>query len=98
MKRSSGEQFYLEEAKHSYGELNENKSIIRESGNSDVDVSVDIDTTPIAFAMLCSLVASNQMSEKEFKAAVRDLEAFKNKQFKNPLQRNNNTKKVRRKF
>ncbi|UOQ92115.1 hypothetical protein MUO14_16670 [Halobacillus shinanisalinarum] len=46
------------------------------SGNSDVDVSVLVDTTPMAYAMLCSLLASNQMTEKEFKSAVRKLEDF----------------------
>ncbi|WP_197046591.1 hypothetical protein [Oceanobacillus salinisoli] len=52
-------------------ESNDTKSIIRESGNSDVDVKVDVDTTPIAYAMLCSLLATKQISSREFEEAVR---------------------------
>ncbi|SES62240.1 hypothetical protein SAMN05216389_10197 [Oceanobacillus limi] len=51
----------------------ENTSLIRQSGNSDVDVQVKVDTTPIAFAMLCSLLASKQLSQSEFDSAVRKL-------------------------
>ncbi|UOR13747.1 hypothetical protein [Halobacillus amylolyticus] len=55
---------------------NSNDSSIMSSGNSDVDVSVLVDTTPMAYAMLCSLLASDQMTEKEFRSAVRKLEDF----------------------
>ncbi|MBP1969042.1 chorismate synthase [Virgibacillus natechei] len=51
---------------------NDNLSTVSYSGNSDVDVTVD--TTPIAYAMLCTLLASKQFSNNEFKAAVRKLE------------------------
>ncbi|MEW9677789.1 hypothetical protein ABRT01_16755 [Lentibacillus sp. L22] len=55
---------------------NDTLSTIGYSGNSDVDVEVTVDTTPIAYAMLCTLLASKQISNSEFKAAVKKLESF----------------------
>ena len=54
----------------------ENINTIGQSGNSDVDVQVDVfvDTTPIAFAILTSLLATKQMSEEEFDEALRRLQ------------------------
>jgi len=55
---------------------NENVNSIGQSGNSDVDIQIDVhvDTTSIAFALLCSLLATKQMSAEEFEEAVRRLE------------------------
>lgn len=55
---------------------NESLNSIGQSGNSDVDVQVDVhvDTTPIAFALLCSMLANKQMNRMEFEQAVRRLE------------------------
>ncbi|GGN57436.1 hypothetical protein [Oceanobacillus indicireducens] len=50
------------------------RSTIDYSGNSDVDIEVNVDTTPIAYAMLCTLLATKQISDFEFKKAVRRLE------------------------
>lgn len=55
-----------------------NQSLIRQSGNSDVDVKVQVDTTPIAYAMLCSLLATKQLSKEEFETAVSKLEDLTN--------------------
>jgi predicted negative regulator of RcsB-dependent stress response len=54
----------------------ENINTIGQSGNSDVDVQVDVfvDTTPIAFAILTSLLATKQLTVEEFNEAVRRLE------------------------
>ncbi|MEH7246028.1 hypothetical protein V7114_04445 [Neobacillus niacini] len=54
----------------------ENINTIGQSGNSDVDVQVEVfvDTTPIAFAILTSLLATKQLSVEEFNEAVRRLE------------------------
>ncbi|MCM3767310.1 hypothetical protein [Neobacillus niacini] len=54
---------------------NEILNSINKSGNSDVDVRVDVhvDTTPIAFAILCSLLATKQMNNDEFEEAVERL-------------------------
>ncbi|PAV29585.1 hypothetical protein CIL05_10850 [Virgibacillus profundi] len=66
-----------------------NESLIRQSGNSDVDVSVQVDTTPIAFAMLCSLLATKQLSNSEFESAVRKLEELTdNKKFHSSREKN----------
>ncbi|MEH7379150.1 hypothetical protein V7138_01510 [Bacillus sp. JJ1533] len=57
---------------------NENKSInsIEHSGNSDVDVNIEVnvDTTAIGFAILCSLLATGQVSDMEFQRAVKKFE------------------------
>lgn len=62
---------------------NLNSNSIRQSGNSDVDVKVNVyvDTTAIGYAILCSLLATKQMSKEEFKAAVRSLEELTRKSF-----------------
>lgn len=54
----------------------EDRSTIEHSGNSDVDVKVIVDTTPIAYAMLCSFLAAKQISPSEFKDSVRELESL----------------------
>ncbi|KAA0546571.1 hypothetical protein FZW96_15115 [Bacillus sp. BGMRC 2118] len=53
-----------------------NKSNIGQSGNSDVDVNVniEIETISIAYAMLCSMWARNQMTDVEFDRALNKLE------------------------
>jgi hypothetical protein len=58
--------------------LNEGLNSIDRSGNFDVDVQVDVhvDTTAIAFALLCSLLATKQMNNEEFEEAVRRLESL----------------------
>lgn len=53
---------------------NDVRSTIDYSGNSDVDIEVNVDTTPIAYAMLVTLLATKQISDYEFKKSVRRLE------------------------
>ncbi|MGG3467533.1 hypothetical protein ABES02_08590 [Neobacillus pocheonensis] len=57
---------------------NENrlKSLVRNSGNSDVDltVNVDIDTKAIAYGMLCSLYAKGELTELELERAIQKLD------------------------
>ncbi|MFP7171569.1 hypothetical protein [Terribacillus sp. 7520-G] len=64
--------FSREENKNPFSR-NENSSNVAYSGNSDVDVIVEVNTMPIAYAMLCSLRATKQISEFEFEDAVRKL-------------------------
>ncbi|MFB9757265.1 hypothetical protein ACFQDF_19010 [Ectobacillus funiculus] len=54
---------------------------IGHSGNSDVDVftHIEVDTKPIAYAMLCSLYAQGKLSKNEFNLAVRKLEVLMNR-------------------
>ncbi|MDE3838686.1 hypothetical protein C0966_04695 [Bacillus methanolicus] len=60
-------------------EIQSNQSQVAHSGNSDVNVHVNIqvDVTPIAFAVLYSLLATKQLSNEEFELALKKLEKFK---------------------
>lgn len=55
---------------------NDNNSQVAHSGNSDVDVIVEVNTMPIAYAMLCSLYATNQLSLDEFEDAIKNLKSL----------------------
>ncbi|KAB2333956.1 hypothetical protein [Bacillus mesophilum] len=52
------------------------KTVIERSGNSDVDltVNVDIDTTPIAYGILCSIFAKGDLTELELEKAIQKLD------------------------
>ncbi|WP_152657782.1 hypothetical protein [Oceanobacillus sp. CFH 90083] len=52
----------------------ETTSHVSHSGNSDVDVKVIVDTTPIAYAMLCTLLSTKQITNSEFKRSIKQLE------------------------
>lgn len=56
--------------------LDSNQASIGHSGNSDVDVhvNIDVDTRPIAYALLCSLLATKQLTQSEFETAVMKME------------------------
>ena len=60
------------------GRLNENKlqSFIKDSGNSDVDVHVEIDieTKSIAYAILFGMFAKGELGEFELERAIRKLD------------------------
>jgi hypothetical protein len=57
---------------------NKLKTSIDHSGNSDVDlaVNIDIDTKPIAYGILCSLFAKGELSESELEKAIRKLDSL----------------------
>lgn len=61
---------------------NKGLNSIGHSGNSDVDVKIDVnvDTTAIGFAILCSLYATGQMNNDEFQNATRILGDLTNKE------------------
>ena len=52
--------------------------MVGHSGNSDVDleVNIDIDTKAIAYGMLCSLYAKGELSEVELENAIQRLDTF----------------------
>ncbi len=56
---------------------------IGQSGNSDVDLKIDVhvDTIAIGYAILCSLLATKQMDNEEFKMAVRKLDELTRKSY-----------------
>ncbi|KKI93645.1 hypothetical protein WQ54_03280 [Bacillus sp. SA1-12] len=54
---------------------NDNKASINTSGNSNVDISIDIDTRAIAYAVLCSLYATDKLNESQFQKALEKFES-----------------------
>lgn len=64
---------------------NENINSIGNSGNSDVDMNLEvhIDNTAIGFAILCTLLATGQMNEREFQTSVKKLEELTNQKMSN---------------
>lgn len=62
-------------------DVNLNQSQVAHSGNSDVNIHINIqvDVKPIALAILYSLLAKNQLSNEEFELALRKLEEYKSK-------------------
>ena len=65
--------------------VNENINSIGHSGNSDIDmnVEVNVDTTAIGFAILCSLLATGQMTDRQFNDAVSKLEELTREKMSN---------------
>ncbi|MGM7719617.1 hypothetical protein [Metabacillus sp. Hm71] len=59
---------------------NDNKSSIDASGNSNVDISIDIDTKAIAYAILCSLYATDKLNESQFQKALEKFETVMKKE------------------
>jgi hypothetical protein len=68
------------ESNRNAGKLSSSENLVNlsigESGNSDVDVNVvvEVDTMPIAFAILIAEWSSRQLSDKDFGRALRKLE------------------------
>jgi len=50
-------------------------NIVKNSGNSDVDlnVNIEIDTKAIAYGMLCSLYAKGELTEQQLDKAIQKL-------------------------
>ncbi len=74
--------------------LQANAATLSHSGNSDVDITIHVDTKPIAFAMLYSLLATKQLSNEEFEKAVRRLDSLKSNYEKPRSMRNYSTPKL----
>ena len=62
-------------------ELETNNAKIGQSGNSDVDVyvNIEVDTKPIAYAMLSSLLATKQITRSQYEEAIRNLKELTKK-------------------
>ncbi|PAD67071.1 hypothetical protein CHH83_20775 [Bacillus sp. 7586-K] len=73
---------------------NSNESSVNYSGNSDVDVTIEIDTRPIAYAMLCSLLATKQISTEDFELAVSKLDTLTKKKEVYSVRGENDVSKV----
>lgn len=63
------------------GDVQSNELHVSRSGNSEVDVNVEvrIDLTPIAFAMLYSLLANQLLTDEGFDFALERLERYTKK-------------------
>ncbi|MFP7492307.1 hypothetical protein SFC66_00870 [Terribacillus saccharophilus] len=72
---------------------NDNNSQVANSGNSDVDVTVEVNTMPIAYAMLCSLYATKQLTYAEFDDAIKHLKNLVEED-RSPSGNNPNTAKI----
>ncbi|MEH6944698.1 hypothetical protein V7014_23235, partial [Bacillus sp. JJ722] len=64
------------------GDVQSNELHVSHSGNSEVDVNVvvHVDLTPLAFAMLYSLLANRLLTEEGFILALERLERYIKKQ------------------
>ncbi|WP_338749218.1 hypothetical protein [Bacillus sp. FJAT-52991] len=62
------------------------------SGNSDVDIHIDVevDTKPVAYAMLCSLLATKQLTTEEFEEALERLQNLIDKDKNTRVEKKNN--------
>ncbi|WP_342430131.1 hypothetical protein [Neobacillus sp. FSL H8-0543] len=72
--------------------LNKLSTLVGHSGNSDVDlvVNIDIDTKAIAYGVLCSLYAKGEINEKELEKAIQKLDTLIERD-KRKKKSNNNT-------
>lgn len=54
------------------------RSIVQDSGNSDIDldIKIEIETKSIAYAMLCSLFAKGELTESELQDAIDKLDSI----------------------
>ncbi|MDV2685527.1 hypothetical protein RYX56_14265 [Alkalihalophilus lindianensis] len=50
------------------------KSVVSESGNSDVDVTVNIDTSALAYAFACYLYADGRLDQNQYRTMVREMD------------------------
>jgi len=58
---------------------NSNRAQVAHSGNSDVNVHINIqvDVKPLAMAILYSLLATKQLSQEDFELGIRKLNEYK---------------------
>jgi uncharacterized protein YegL len=68
------------------------KTVVGNSGNSDVDLTVhiEIDTKSIAYGMLCSLYAKGEISDFELEKGLRKLEDLIDRDKRNKKHHSNN--------
>ncbi|KON88894.1 hypothetical protein AF332_20215 [Sporosarcina globispora] len=79
-KRINLEKFGFINNKNQITNDNETINSVGHSGNSDIDMNIEVkvDTTAIGFAILCSLFATGQLTDLEFRKATRKLEELTN--------------------
>lgn len=67
---------------------NKLKTLIDKSGNSDVDLVVNIETKAIAYSILCSSYARGEITEGELDRAVQKLDSLLEKDRRRQQDRN----------
>ncbi|WP_081485636.1 hypothetical protein [Bacillus methanolicus] len=72
------------------------EATVNQSGNSDVDVNVkvNIDTMPIALALLCQSFANKQLTKEEFEIAVKKLLELTDKYRESKNEKKSNVKYI----
>ncbi|AXF55083.1 hypothetical protein DT065_02995 [Salicibibacter kimchii] len=57
--------------------------MVKESGNSDVDVTVNVETTALAYALACYYYADGRLDKKQYETMLREMDhQFENRGFK----------------
>ncbi|QQK80197.1 hypothetical protein HUG20_10055 [Salicibibacter cibi] len=52
----------------------ESNSLVNDSGNSDVDVTVNVETTALAYALACFYYADNRLDKKQYETMLREMD------------------------
>ncbi len=71
------EEVELEVEAEPVAEVEPEEEVELENEDSEVNLHLHMDVTPIAFAMLYTLFAEKKLSNKDFEAALRKLDEFK---------------------
>lgn len=71
------------------------KALVHRSGNSDVDVTVHIDTSALAYAFACYLFADGRLNDEQYKTMIRELDRQYKKRGFSTSKRNDQSPLVR---
>ncbi|MFB4164966.1 hypothetical protein ACE1TI_14325 [Alteribacillus sp. JSM 102045] len=68
-------------------------SRVNKSGNSDVDVTVNIDTSALAYAYACMLYAEGKLSRSQFEKMVNEMDKlYQRKEYTERFKEHHNNK------
>ncbi|MDG5789117.1 hypothetical protein QA612_16795 [Evansella sp. AB-P1] len=63
------------------------KALIEKSGNSDVDVTVVVDTTPLAIAFASYMLVDGKINEEQYRQMVDEIDKHSSNNKKNKFSR-----------
>jgi len=52
----------------------ESNSLVNKSGNSDVDVTVNVETTALAYALACYYYADGRLDHKQYETMLKEMD------------------------
>ncbi|QQK76329.1 hypothetical protein HUG15_12700 [Salicibibacter cibarius] len=52
----------------------ESNSLVNDSGNSDVDVTVNVETTALAYALACFYYADGRLDKKQYETMLGEMD------------------------